>query len=437
MDTALLVAAAQWAGLAALAVVLLAFLGALVLVLSPTPTRGSPFKLPNGMPITMWTEFETKFLYEEIWGADNAYARGGIEFKEGAVVVDCGANIGMFSLFAAMRCRGDATILAFEPIPTTYTVLESNAKAANAGAFDFVFRPRRPGSLRILPFNSGLSDATVPSITFQHHPNLSIWSTADAHLATGRVARITEDIVRACAASGNPLMWLIPSFLLRVLLTFLLTRKFARTVPVTANLHPLGPALDRYVPAGADIDVLKVDVEGAEVSVLEGIAAHQWPRVRQVVLEVENFAAAAQVRDILERQGFDVTAVATEREKNPHGTSEVSMVYATRPRGNLGAASKGAGRGGGVAPTVPRAASPAPAPVSRAASPAPRSSAAAVSPVDPVAAARARVAAEQAQRTAERVGEIRGTSPAGGRGRAGSVGKGGAPSPASAAKLRR
>jgi hypothetical protein len=319
------------------------------------PTRGSKATLPNGMAVTQWTDFETKFLYEEIWGKDSAYARGGIEFRPGSVVVDAGANVGLFSLFAAARCRGDATILSFEPIPTTYDVLAANAAAANAGAFNAVFAPAPRASLAILPFNVGLSDAAVPAVTFEHHPHLSIWSTADAELATGRVARITEDIVRATRASWNPLVWAIPAPLMRALLRCVLVRRFAATVPVAARLVPLAGVLDEYLPPDVVIDVLKVDVEGAEVSVLRGVRRDQWRRVAQVVMEVENFAARDAVTAILEGHGFKVTSVASEREKNPAALSEVSMVYAVRAKGWRPAA--GAGAAGGAAP-APAAAVP-------------------------------------------------------------------------------
>lgn len=79
------------------------------------------------------------------------------------------------------------------------------------------------------------------------------------------------------------------------------------------------------------IDVLKVDVEGSEEAVLRGIRAEHWPRIQQVVLEVENFAAVASIKKTLESRGFRVTHFASEREKNPASLSEVSMMYAVRP----------------------------------------------------------------------------------------------------------
>ncbi len=47
--------------------------------------------------------------------------------KKNAIVFDAGANMGIFSIFAAAN-HPDSTIYAFEPTPTTFSVLKENAK---------------------------------------------------------------------------------------------------------------------------------------------------------------------------------------------------------------------------------------------------------------------------------------------------------------------
>ena len=51
---------------------------------------GTPKTLPNGMRVMQWQEFETDFLYKEIFGDDSAYTRGGLQFGPGQTIVDCG-----------------------------------------------------------------------------------------------------------------------------------------------------------------------------------------------------------------------------------------------------------------------------------------------------------------------------------------------------------
>jgi FkbM family methyltransferase len=55
------------------------------------------------------------------------------------LVLDCGAHVGLYSVLAARATDGAATVLAFEPSPTTAALLEANL-AANGGASTQVFR---------------------------------------------------------------------------------------------------------------------------------------------------------------------------------------------------------------------------------------------------------------------------------------------------------
>lgn len=55
---------------------------------------------------------------------EGPYEYGGAKLKQGDIVFDCGANIGMFSVIAATR---GCTCYAFEPTPITLVELEKNA----------------------------------------------------------------------------------------------------------------------------------------------------------------------------------------------------------------------------------------------------------------------------------------------------------------------
>ena len=80
----------------------------------------------------------------------------------------------------------------------------------------------------------------------------------------------------------------------------------------------------------ADIDLLKVDVEGAELEVLYGVRAAQWTRIHQVVLEVENFANKDAVCELLSAKGFACHWFPSERERNKNVLSEVCCIDWTR-----------------------------------------------------------------------------------------------------------
>lgn len=55
------------------------------------------------------------------------------------------------------------------------------------------------------------------------------------------------------------------------------------------------------------IDLLKVDAEGAEWPVLQGIDEADWPRIRQLVLEVHGAELADRIRALLESKGYEVS----------------------------------------------------------------------------------------------------------------------------------
>ena len=77
------------------------------------------------------------------------------------------------------------------------------------------------------------------------------------------------------------------------------------------------------------VDLLKIDVERAELAALSGIAMSDWPKVQQVVLEVHDIAdRLAVVKSLLvEKAGLHLTAV--EQDPTLQGTT-LYNVYARR-----------------------------------------------------------------------------------------------------------
>ena len=72
------------------------------------------------------------------------------------------------------------------------------------------------------------------------------------------------------------------------------------------------------------VDLLKVDVERAEVEVLRGVCEKHWPIVRQVVVEAHDVAA---VQATLQGAGFDEIVADQGRELQG---SKLHTVYARR-----------------------------------------------------------------------------------------------------------
>jgi FkbM family methyltransferase len=208
---------------------------------------------------------ELKAIYAEMF-TENTYLRHGITIPEEAVVVDVGANVGIFSLFVKSVCP-KARILAFEPMPHNLVALRKNLELHNAT------------DVEVVPH--GLS-GTEGSATFTFYPNLPGNST---RYPAGK-KRDRDAIADAWGdAVGDQLYQGEESQVTIERLSTALARR---------------PDLER-------IDLLKVDVEGAELDVLEGVADEDWARIDQIALELQDTDGLAdKITALLAEHGFEV-----------------------------------------------------------------------------------------------------------------------------------
>ena len=83
-------------------------------------TKLSEFLYPESMGET------ASDFYKEIY-EENEYNRFGIKIEKGDVVIDCGANIGMFSQYALDM--GASKVIGYEPEDMYYDYYEKNVKS--------------------------------------------------------------------------------------------------------------------------------------------------------------------------------------------------------------------------------------------------------------------------------------------------------------------
>jgi len=86
----------------------------------------SEFILPNSSKIFGFGGFEVNLLYHEIF-LQKTYNKNGILLKDGDVIFDVGANIGMFTMHQA-SLHNSLKIYAFEPVNQTFKALEQNVR---------------------------------------------------------------------------------------------------------------------------------------------------------------------------------------------------------------------------------------------------------------------------------------------------------------------
>jgi amino acid adenylation domain-containing protein/FkbM family methyltransferase len=265
------------------------------------------FQLPNGMAIVQQNRNETTYLYGEIF-EEKIYLRHGIKLPDEACVFDVGANIGLFSLQVAEQCR-TARIYAFEPLPPLFETLRLNLElyAPNAKA---------------LPL--GLSDRERYE-WFDFYARNTMMSGQASYADAADDLRVMERYLRNQEQLGQ-----IESGLLVEEAEDLLAGRFD-SERHRCRLRRLSDLIrEERVER---IDLLKIDVQRAELDVLRGINAEDWKKIKQVVMEVHDRKGAeseGRVRRLialLEDRGF--TAFA-EQDALLAGTDRYNL-YAARP----------------------------------------------------------------------------------------------------------
>ncbi len=269
-------------------------------------------KLANGLEIDCISAAEARVIYREIF-EQLIYAGHGIALSPDACVLDAGANIGLFSLFVLQQCP-QARLYAFEPIPVTFAVLERNLKR------------HRPAGAQVEAFNAGLSDrrGTGQFTYFPRMPGNSTLHLADKDQAKALMKQTAAQGVKREVKWLHYLTFLIYPFRAR-LYHWLIELLHRHDSGITCQLETISHIIaEKRIER---IDLLKVDVEGAELDVLLGIADADWLRIRQVVLEVQDKDGRLQkVCDLLEAHGFATQVEQDERLR----VVNISQVYATR-----------------------------------------------------------------------------------------------------------
>jgi 31-O-methyltransferase len=222
---------------------------------------------------------------------ERVYLQHDLRLGEGDVVFDVGANVGVAAAFFATNCG--TTVHSFEPVKPIYDILRENLRPFPS----------------CVAHNVGLSSSSEQAeITYD--PN------ADA--MSGLYADPEADRLFTLARFRN--LGMRPDEAERALVG-----RFDNPVTLVCELRTLSSVLHEH--AIDRIHLLKIDVERAELDVLNGIDDDDWDRIDQIVAEVHNDnGRLATVAALLTAQGF---SLAAEQEQAMRGT-DVHLVYAIR-----------------------------------------------------------------------------------------------------------
>jgi FkbM family methyltransferase len=126
------------------------------------------------------------------------------------VVIDIGAHLGLYSLIAASRCGNQGVVYAFEPDPRTFPLLVENVR-------------RNGFQDRITPVRSAVSERSGEEVLFLDDSNPAVTALVASHASDAAVR-----------------------------------------IPCVT--------VDDFLPADQRADVVKIDVEGAEMKALRGMS---------------------------------------------------------------------------------------------------------------------------------------------------------------------
>jgi len=261
--------------------------------------KHSRYEWPNGMPVFYINRNETDFMYREIF-TEQSYLKNGIILKDGDCIFDVGANIGIFSLYAHRLCR-NAKIYLFEPIPPVQEILSLNMQLYGVEA-------------KI--YTCGLSSVEGEA-EFIYYPHNTVLSGRYAD--TGQEMRTVKAFIdnqQSLETKDEPVTGDQVHDLLEDRLT---------SVRFNCSLKTLSGIIAEN--GVEQIDLLKIDVEKSEVEVLSGIKENDWPKIRQIVMEVHNIDNRLEkILELLKNKGFKVAHEQDSILKN----TDLYNIYAMR-----------------------------------------------------------------------------------------------------------
>jgi FkbM family methyltransferase len=209
---------------------------------------GVPLSTPD--PVAAWG------ISRQI--ADGEYSHAGLMPEPGERVVDVGANIGVYSLWAARR---GAHVTAYEPAPDTFPHLVANVSRVS----------------HIVPVQAAVVGATAPtqSVTLFLHDERSTRNTV-----------LGQEI-----GTGEPL-----------------------------GRHVEVPAIGIADVLAEECDLLKVDCEGGEFDIFKAADDLSLRRVRRMVLEFHRVVGDPQeLIDRLTSAGFRAAILQGADSDDPFG----------------------------------------------------------------------------------------------------------------------
>ncbi len=202
-------------------------------------------KLRNGLKYKIRPKTNDKTIFNEIW-IKKLYTPNGFKIKNNYTVIDIGAHIGIFSVFAAFYAK-DGIIYSFEPEKENFLMLKENIKL------------NCMKNIKI--FNYGVSNRNGKAKLYISNLNKAAHST---------------EIVENVSHFEKIKLISIKNILKKI---------------------------------KGDIDFLKIDCEGCEYDILSGLSDNDFRRIKHIVLEYHDLDEKRNYKELckfLMCKGFEI-----------------------------------------------------------------------------------------------------------------------------------
>ena len=242
--------------------------------------------LIDGSEIYCISPSEGQMLYEHINGYLN---HDFIKIKSGDTVIDIGANIGVFGIKLS-NMLSDIKIFAFEPVDPIFSVLKENAELSKNKQFKV--------------FKWGLSDKNE-FINCTYYPNSPAMSTSNPEMWGSNEELLT-------ALKGNlanaPKNWWWAKYIPKSFYPYIVRRLRKNPEVISCPLKSLSRSIQDCKIR--KIDLLKIDCEGNELKVLNGIQQSDWDIIKQIVVEVHDINGSLDyVKKLLNEKNYKVDVI--------------------------------------------------------------------------------------------------------------------------------
>ncbi len=241
--------------------------------------------LINGDTIFCINSLEAQMLHEHITG----YFDDFISLEQSDIILDIGANIGILGLELTKKYPM-INIHSFEPIDDIYSVLKANSDLSNNKNFQ--------------SYNFGISDKSE-SIEFTYFPNAPALSSANDEIWNSK-----EDLIEAFDGSmqNAPSNWWWKKFIPKFTYAFFVKNLIRKKKKISCKLKPLSKVIDEL--SLRKIDLLKIDCEGNEHKVINGINEENWSIINQLIIEINDIDGRLEyIKNKLKKLGFKIKII--------------------------------------------------------------------------------------------------------------------------------